>query len=92
MYYQLPAPLALGMLGAIAGLFGGGFTQSFPVWVGAATGASVGCAMCICMMLSPVPVPVPRPEPRPVVVQNIYVTYVTGAPKDTLPKAKVIEN
>ena len=84
MYYQLPAPLALGMLGAIAGLFGGGFTQSFPVWVGAATGASVGCAMCICMMLSPVPV---VPEPRPVVVQNIYVTYVTGAPK-----AKVIEN
>jgi len=88
MYYQLPPPIALGMCGAIAGLIGGGFNQIFPVWVGCATGSSIGCVVCIYMMMTPEPVAQPTPEP--IIIQNIYITHVLGSPKD-LPIAKIVE-
>jgi len=96
MYPELPAPIALGMCGALAGLFGGCFNQCFPVWVGASAGAGLGCVICIVSLF--------REEPRPnaavatsagpVIVQNIYITYeISGQAKTTdLPIAKVIPN
>lgn len=94
MYYQLPFPLGLGICGALAGLIGGGFNQIFPIWVGLATGSSVGCAACIFFMMTPErsaePITLHLPRTEPVVIQNIYITYVSGEPKD-IPVAKVID-
>ena len=89
MYYPLPLPISCAMFGAFAGLLGGGCNQSFPIWVGATTGASLGCAMCICAMMhkEEVVAPVSR---GPVVMQNIYITYLSGGPKE-LPVAKVVD-
>lgn len=50
----------------------------FPVWVGAATGASVGCAVSIFLMLKP-DAQTPVVAANPVVVENIYLP---GQPKD----------
>jgi hypothetical protein len=98
MYHELPAPIALGACGALAGLIGGGFSQCFPVWVGASTGAGLGCVMCIVSLFREKP----RPRPitsspasvGPVIVQNIYITYeISGQAKGTeLPVAKIISN
>jgi len=96
MYYELPAPIALGMCGALAGLIGGGFNNCFPVWVGAATGGSLGCILCIVSMwrqdvsaLLPVAVPI---SSEPVIIQNIYITYNTsGSEKDAPPVATVVK-
>ena len=80
----LPGPIACGMLGAFAGLLGGGCAQCFPVWVGATAGGGLGCIMCLvqCSMESPGPPVAKIATSQPVVVQNIYVTYeVAGAPK-----------
>ena len=92
MYYSLPYPIAFGMCGAFAGLIGGGCNQCFPIWVGAATGGSLGCVISIFMMFAPEPVvePVSSIAPDPVIVQNIYITYVSGQQKD-IPVAKVVE-
>jgi hypothetical protein len=82
----LPAPAACAMFGAFAGLLGGGCAQCFPVWVGGASGAGLGCIICLvqCSMESPGP-PVAKIASQPVVVQNIYVTYeVSGVPKDAI--------
>jgi hypothetical protein len=85
MNNQLPAPLVCGMCGALAGLFGGGFNQCLPVWIGAATGASVGCVICVCFCLFDVPQPPVAKIVRamPTVIQNIYIIEPTGAPKIT---------
>jgi hypothetical protein len=75
MYNHIPAPIACGMLGALAGFIGGGFNNCFPIWVGAATGGSLGCVMCIGIALMPEPLPVAQVvsnEPR-IVIQNIYI-------------------
>ena len=87
MYNELPAPIACGMCGALAGLFGGGFSQCFPIWVGAATGAGVGCLMCIVHVLMPERTPLPVAQPvrvDPVIVQNFFVLY-TGQAKELIP-------
>jgi len=75
----MPAPIACGMMGAIAGLFGGGLNQCFPVWVGAVTGSSLGCtiSLLICLINPPTVVPV---TVEPVVIQNIYI--MTGSGKN----------
>jgi hypothetical protein len=82
MQPHLPAPFACGLCGALAGLFAGGFTQCFPIWVGAATGGGVGCIICACQCFL-LDIPMAQvATTQPVVVQNIYLTYeVTGAPK-----------
>jgi hypothetical protein len=89
MYHQMPLPISCAMFGAFAGLLGGACSQSFPIWVGATTGASLGCAMCICEMMykEKVTAPVAR---EPVILQNVYITYLSGNPKE-LPVAKVAE-
>jgi len=89
MYHPMPLPITCAMFGAFGGLLGGGCSQSFPVWVGATTGASLGCAMCICAMMYKEEdvVPVTR---EPVILQNVYITYLSGDPKE-LPVAKVVE-
>jgi hypothetical protein len=91
MYPELPAPIALGMCGALAGLFGGGFSQCFPVWVGTATGCGLGCLICIVSVFRPEPnvsrdLPVATPTSvAPVVIQNIYITYeISGVGKEVL--------
>ena len=85
----MPLPISCAMFGAFAGLLGGGCSQSFPIWVGATTGASLGCAMCICAMMhkEEVAAPVVR---EPIILQNVYITYLSGDPKE-LPVAKVAE-
>jgi hypothetical protein len=104
MYPELPAPIALGMCGALAGLIGGGCNQCFPVWVGASTGAGLGCVICIVSLFREEPRPGPITSVAatsvaatpvvPVVIQNIYITYeISGQAKGTeLPVAKVIPN
>jgi len=91
MYYSpLPAPIALGMCGALVGLIAGGFNQCFPIWVGAATGGSVGCAACIFLGLMPEPPVQPlRVATEPIIViQNIYIT---GEAKE-IPIAKIVDS
>ena len=79
---HLPAPIACGFLGTLAGLLGGGCTQCFPVWVGAATGASVGCAICVGMcFFEPLPVAKVVNRQEPVIVQHIHIYEIAGAPK-----------
>ena len=71
----MPAPIACGLCGGMAGLFGGGLNQCFPVWVGAVTGVGVGCALSLLMFM----VPEERVQPvvakvvEPVIIQNIYI-------------------
>ena len=87
MYTDLPAPIACAMCGAISGLFGGGFSQCFPVWVGASTGAGVGCLVCVVYALMPERKPLPVAQPvkvDPVIVQNFYVIY-SGQAKELIP-------
>jgi len=83
MYYELPTPISCGILGALAGLAGGGCNQCFPVWVGAATGGSLGCAICLCMIFAPQPVTAPvTSTTEPVIVNNTYVVHLSGESKD----------
>jgi hypothetical protein len=74
------------MFGACAGLVFGN-CQIFPVWVGAATGGSVGCLMCIGLcILDPIPVELPVAKvTQPIIVNHIdiYELGTTGAPKVT---------
>jgi len=93
---HLPAPIACGMLGGLAGLIGGGFNQCFPIWVGGVTGLSVGCAMSVVLCFRPEQQELPVAQPvNPVIVQNIYIMYdhtLAGASKTTLPVATVAKN
>ena len=78
MYSPIPAPAACGMVGALAGFIGGGFNSCFPVWVGAATGCSLGCVMCIVTAFMPeravgLPVAQVVSHTAPVIIQNIYI-------------------
>jgi hypothetical protein len=96
MYYELPGPIAFGICGALAGWIGGGFNSCFPACVGAATGGTVGCVLCIISVWrqnvsAPPPVAVPISS-GPVVIQNIYITYnPSGSGKDVLPVATVVK-
>ena len=72
------------MCGSFAGLLAGGCTQCFPVWVGGATGASIGCIICLVeVFMPPKALPIAKPANLdPIVIQNIYITYeVSGQPK-----------
>ena len=89
MNHQLPPPVVCGMFGACAGLVFGN-CQIFPVWVGAATGGSVGCLMCIVLCIAnpqiirEVRVPVGQivhPEQPSVQHIHLYEVSVSGAPK-----------
>jgi len=82
MYYELPTPISCGILGALAGLAGGGCNQCFPVWVGAATGGSLGCAICICMMCAPKAATQPVITVEPIAINNVYIAYLSGESKD----------
>ena len=88
MYPQVPLPITCAAFGSLAGLIAGGCNQCFPVWVGASTGVSVGCAFSIFLIFCYEPPPAPVEQ---VVVQNIYITYVSGDGKD-IPVAKVVES
>lgn len=97
MYSSIPPPIALGMCGGLAGFIGGGFNQCFPIWVGTATGASLGCITCIYFMITPEPAVTTEPVVNaklvtlpinPVIVQNIYI--ITGNSKD-IPVKKMAE-
>lgn len=90
MYYQIPLPITCAFCGGLAGLVGGGCNQLFPVWIGAATGFPLGCAISIFLMCQPEePVQVETPQ-APVIIENVYIAHVSGEPK--LPIAKVVEN
>jgi hypothetical protein len=76
MYTPIPAPAVCGMVGALAGFIGGGFNSCFPVWVGAATGCSLGCVMCLVITTENVvglPVAQVVSNAPPIVIQNIYI-------------------
>ena len=98
MNYEIPLPITFGMCGAFAGLIAGGCSQGFPVWVGTATGVSMGCALSVCLLLmperpvpvQPAPVAVVQRQAEPIVIQNIYITYAAGEAKD-IPVAKIVE-
>ena len=83
MNTQLPPPLLCAMFGACAGLIFGN-CQIFPVWVGAASGGSVGCLICIAFCISdPIPLAqIVRPE-QPVIVQHIHIYELSGAAKES---------
>lgn len=92
MYILLPPFIPLGICGALAGLLGGGCNQCFPVWVGAATGASLGCIISMCMMMMPekqVNSSIQGMSQEPVIIHNTYITYVYGHSKD-IPIAKIV--
>lgn len=90
MNTQLPPPVVCSMCGACAGLVFGN-CQIFPVWVGAATGGSVGCLMCIALCIAnPIPLALPIAQvtqQTPTIVNHIHIYEIgtTGAPKE-LPK------
>jgi len=89
MYYQLPAPIACGMLGAIAGLVGGGMNQCYPVWVGGVTGLSIGTAMSLIVVCKREEASASPPVP---VQQPIYIIYeISGQDKHTIPVAQIVE-
>jgi hypothetical protein len=83
MNQQLPPLVVCSMCGACAGLVFGN-CQIFPVWVGAATGGSVGCLMCIALCIAnPIPLALPVAQvTQPVIVNHIHI-YEIGAPKVT---------
>jgi len=87
MYSEMPPPIVCGMCGGLAGLFGGGFNQCFPIWVGASAGGALGCVLWIgiALMSEKAPLPIAQPVgPEPVVIQNIYIMYdITGRGKST---------
>ena len=67
-------PIYLGTCGAISGLVGGGCTQFIPVWVGATTGASIGCIVCMYVAAMPEYVTIQRSiEPR-------YISDLSSSP------------
>ena len=53
MNRKLPLPIAFTLIGALTGLMCGGFSQLFPVLVGAATGLSVGCTFSTLIVCAP---------------------------------------
>ena len=58
-----------------------GNCQIFPVWVGAATGGSVGCLMCMALCIAD-PIPLAQiVRPEPIIVQHIHIYEIAGAPK-----------
>ena len=96
MPYEIPLPIACSFCGVLAGLVGGGCNQMLPVWIGAATGCSLGCALSIFFMCQPepparqaivAPAPIATPGPIPVIIQNVYITHISGDAK--LPIARV---
>ena len=94
MQPYLPAPVVLGLCGAFAGLLGGGCNQCFPVWVGAATGGSLGCVLCLLQsfLIPDKSLPIAKPVSSvPVIIQNFHITYeITGQSKDITDPQKVI--
>lgn len=90
MYYEVPLPITCAFCGALAGLLGGGCNQVFAVWVGAATGCSLGCAISTFLMCQPVQEQAQVQGQAPIIIQNVYITHVSGDAK--LPIAKVVEN
>ena len=63
--YQIPLPIVCGFFGAFAGSIAGGCMQTFPVWVGAVSGVSLGTVLSTIYMC------MPEVEPPTVIVQNI---------------------
>jgi hypothetical protein len=81
MYNPIGVPIACGFLGSVMGLVAG-CGQCFPVIVGSATGASVGCVICIYSACFPSSIPVAKiADSQPTVIQNVYIISSTGAPK-----------
>ena len=82
MNYEIPLPITFGFFGALIGLLCGG-CQAFPAWVGAATGCSFGCAVCVCQTFLPEFEP-PLEEPvQTVVVENPCITNTSGEAKES---------
>jgi hypothetical protein len=90
MNLQIPPPFVCALAGATVGAIAGG-CQTFPVCVGAATGASLGCAMCICLCFANPPEGLPVAkiiQPQQTIVNHIHIYEMsTGAQKDTIPKS-----
>jgi hypothetical protein len=86
MHNPLGVPIACGFFGSLFGLVAG-CGECFPVIVGAGTGSSVGCVICIflCIFDSPEKgLPVAKiVDSQPTLIQNVYIidTRSTGAPK-----------
>lgn len=77
MNTQIPPPFVCGMCGTIAGLAFGN-CQIYPLWVGAASGASLGCLMTVylCILNPPIEhTKIIPPEP---------IDDIIGAPKLTI--------
>jgi hypothetical protein len=74
----MPIPIALGGIGAILGLFGGGLNQCFPILVGTATGCSIGCAVSVicCFIKEQQVLPVAQVATvNPLATRNFYIVY-----------------
>ena len=71
----MPAPVSCAMCGAFFGLLAGGTTQCFPVWVGAATGCSVGSVICLFTAYITPSIPVAT------IVVSPFIHEVTGHAK-----------
>lgn len=89
MHNPLGVPIACGFFGSLFGLVAG-CGECFPVIVGAGTGSSVGCVICILLCIFDSPekgLPVAKIASnlpvQPTLIQNIYIidTRSTGAPK-----------
>jgi len=83
MYTQSHPPISLTVCGALSGLACGGSDQLFAFWVGAITGASLGCTICIYKVVTlDKSVRLPIQDLQPVIVHNTYITHENGQPKD----------
>ena len=82
MYTQSHPPISLTVCGALSGLVCGGSDQLFAFWVGAITGASVGCTICIYKVVTSENSVIPRQDLQPVIVDNTYIRHEYGQSKD----------
>ena len=82
MYTQSHPPISLTVCGALSGLACGGSDQLFAFWVGAITGASVGCTICIYKVVTSENSVIPRQDLQPVIVDNTYIRHEYGQSKD----------
>lgn len=82
MYTKSHPPISLTVCGALSGLACGGSDQLFAFWVGAITGASVGCTICIYKVVTSENSVIPRQDLQPVIVDNTYIRHEYGQSKD----------
>ena len=82
MYTRSYPPISLTVCGALSGMACGGSNQLFAFWVGAITGASLACTVCIYKIVTLEQEVIPIQDLQPVIVDNTYIRHAYGHPKD----------